>query len=206
MTPASTSDARTAPTLADAVAAADQQLAGSTAATLAAAREGAQDVSAGDRYVLLTIASASYAVLEAYVTELERIPKITPVPRVPEWVRGVTNLRGDVISVVDMRAFLGLDQTASNAARMLVVRLLTEEFSTGLLVDSVDRIVAVPPEAITPPESALDGALAPYLRGMCVVEERLVAVLDLDRLLRSPDIRQFEDTREETTDGAEVAL
>jgi len=196
-------------TLADAVAAADQQLDGPVAATVPIVREGvlaAREASQGDRYVLLSIASANYAVLEAYVTELERIPKITPVPRVPAWVRGVTNLRGDVISVVDMRMFLGLDAASSHAARMLVVRLLTEEFSTGLLVDGVERIVAVPPEAITPPESSLEGPLAPYLRGMCVIEERLVAVLDLDQLLRSPEIRQFEEIKEETTDSAEVAL
>jgi purine-binding chemotaxis protein CheW len=191
-------------TLADAVSAADQQLDGSGAAT-AAISFGTNDASQGDRYVLLSIASAHYAVLEAFVTELERIPKITPVPRVPAWVRGVTNLRGDVLSVVDMRTFLGLDPTSSHSARMLVVRLLTEEFSTGLLVDSVDRIVAVPSEAITPPESSLEGPLAPFLRGMCVIEEQLVAVLDLDQLLRSPDIRQFEELKEEM-DGAEVAL
>lgn len=201
-------DANTGGTLADAVAAADQQLDGQAAATAAIARDihGARDASQGDRYVLLSIASAHYAVLEAYVTELERIPKITPVPRVPAWVRGVTNLRGDVLSVVDMRTFLGLESTSSNSARMLVVRLLTEEFSTGLLVDSVDRIVAVPADEITPPESSLEGPLAPYLRGMCVIEEQLVSVLDLDQLLHSSEIRQFEETKEETTDGAEVAL
>jgi len=104
-----------------------------------------------------------------------------------------------------MRTLLGLDPTSSHSARMLVVRLLTEEFSTGLLVDSVDRIVAVPSEAITPPESSLEGPLAPFLRGMCVIEEQLVAVLDLDQLLRSPDIRQFEELKEEM-DGAELAL
>jgi len=199
---------QSAATLADAVAAADQQLDGPVAATAAIARDlpGVREASQGDRYVLLTIASARYAVLEAFVTELERMPKITPVPRVPSWVRGVTNLRGDVLSVMDMRSFLGLDPTSSQSARMLVVRLLTEEFATGLLVDSVDRIVAVPSDAITPPESSLEGALAPYLRGMCVIEEQLVAVLDLDQLLRSSDIRQFEGTKEETTDGAELAL
>jgi purine-binding chemotaxis protein CheW len=201
-------DANTGGTLADAVAAADQQLDGQAAATAAIARDllSAREASQGDRYVLLTIASAHYAVLKAFVTELERIPKITLVPRVPVWVRGVTNLRGDVLSVVDMRTFLGLEPTSSLSARMLVVRLLTEEFSTGLLVDSVDRIVAVPADAITPPESSLEGPLAPYLRGMCVIEEQLVAVLDLDQLLRSSEIRQFEETKDETTDGAEVAL
>ena len=192
--------------LADAIAAADGQLDGSAAATATVARDYARDGVHGHRYVLLSIASAHYAVREAFVTELERVPKITPVPRVPAWVRGVTNLRGDILSVIDMRTYLGLDASPSHSARMLVVRLLNEDFATGLLVDGVDRIVSVPPDQITPPESSLEGPLAAYLTGMCVIEERLVAVLDLDRLLRSSEIRQFEEATEETGDADTTSL
>ena len=215
---ASTTSTTSSGTLVDAIAAADGRLEGPVAATANLARETDRDAAHGHRYVLLSIASAHYAVREAFVTELERVPKITPVPHVPAWVRGVTNLRGDILSVIDMRTVLGLDPSSSHLARMLVVRLLNEDFATGLLVDGVDRIVAVPPDQITPPESSLEGPLAPYLSGMCVIDERLVAVLDLDRLLRSSDIRQFEELTDEpgdteagslaltTTDGAEGAL
>jgi purine-binding chemotaxis protein CheW len=184
-------------TLADAIAATDRQLDGPVAAAATSGRETGRDAEHGHRYVLLSIASAHYAVREAFVTELERVPTITPVPHVPAWVRGVTNLRGDILSVIDMRTFLGLDAASSHSARMLVVRLLNEDFATGLLVDSVDRIVSVPPDRITPPESSLDGPLAPYLTGMCEIEQRLVAVLDLEQLLRSPEIRQFEDANDD---------
>ena len=153
--------------LVDAIAAADSQLDGPVAATATVARQGGRNAAPGHRYVLLSIASAHYAVREAFVTELERVPKITLVPHVPAWVRGVTNLRGDILSVIDMRTFLGLDSSPSHSARMLVVRLLHEEFATGLLVDGVDRIVAI---------------------------------LDLDRLLRSSAIRQFEEHTDETGD------
>jgi purine-binding chemotaxis protein CheW len=192
-------------TLADAIAAADRQLDGSVAATTAG-RESGRDAAHGHRYVLLSIASAHYAVREMFVTELERVPKITPVPHVPAWVRGVTNLRGDILSVIDMRTYLGLESLTSHAARMLVVRLLNEDFATGLLVDGVDRIVSLPPDQITPPESSLEGPLAKYLTGMCVVEERLVAVLDLDQLLRSSEIRQFEESTDETGDAGAGSL
>jgi purine-binding chemotaxis protein CheW len=186
-------------TLFDAIAAADEQLE-VPAATTALVRDGAKDAARGERYVLLSIAAAHYAVLEAFVTELERVPKITPVPHVPAWVRGVTNLRGDILSVIDMRTFLGLEAASPHTARMLVVRLLDEEFSAGLLVDAVDRIVAVPPDGIRSPESPLEGPLAVYLSGVCMIGERLVAVLDLERLLRSSDIRQFEEPKEEPRD------
>ena len=145
------------------------------------------------RYLLLSIAGSHYAVPESSVTELERVPHVTVVPRTPAWMRGVTNVRGDIVSVIDMRSFLGLEAHQAPTARMLVVRLLDEPFATGLLVDAVDRIVTVHAGAITAPASPLEGPLAPFLSGVCEIGERLVAVLDIDRLLRSDDIRQFDE-------------
>jgi purine-binding chemotaxis protein CheW len=153
-----------------------------------------------DRYVVFTTAGAAYAVLETSVTEVGRIPKITAVPRVPEWLRGVTSLRGEVLSVVDLRVYLGLEPTSLHAGRLLVVRINArdeEELSLGLLVDTVDQIAGVAHDELRPPASPLEGALAPYLTGVVRVGERLVAALDLDLLLHSADIRQFDDRKPE---------
>ena len=178
-------------TLLVAVSAIDDRLA--IPAGRGAVSEAPRDRRHGQRFVLFTVAGTTYGVLETFVTELGRVPNITSVPNVPPWVRGVTNLRGDVLSVIDVRVFLGLDSILTHKGRMLVVRLLNEEFSVGLLVDSVDQIVSAPADDIRAPASPLEGALASYLSGVCQVAERLVAVLDLDRLLRSPEIRQFDD-------------
>jgi len=177
------------PTLVEAIAAAPS-------AAVTPVRPAGPEADRAERFVLFSIAAAHYAVAESCVTELDRVPAITPVPRVPAWLRGVASLRGDILSVVDMRTFLGLEAASPHSARMLVVRLLDEEFVAGLLVDTVDRIVAIPPADIVPPASPLDGPLAAYLRGVCTIGERLVAVLDLDRLLRASDIRQFEDGKD----------
>jgi purine-binding chemotaxis protein CheW len=179
-------------TLRDAIAAADR---GFDAAAAMPVLPDPPRPAAASRFVLFTVAAAVYAVAEDYVTELERVPRVTPVPRLPEWLRGVTNLRGEIVSVVDLRVYLGFAGHVPPTARLLVVRLLDEPFTTGLIVDAVDRIVTLRPEDITPPASPLEGALAPYLTGVCRLGERLVAVLDLDRLLRSPDLRQFEEHR-----------
>jgi purine-binding chemotaxis protein CheW len=98
--------------------------------------------------------------------------------------------------VIDTRAFIGLEFTSAYSGRMLVVRLLDEEFAVGLLVDSVEQIVTVPPDEIRPPASPLEGGLSSYLTGVCQIAGAPVAVLNLDRLLRSPEIRQFEDPRD----------
>jgi len=149
------------------------------------------------RFIRFTVGATIYAVGEAFVTELDRVPKTTLVPQTPAWLRGVTNLRGDILSVVDLRVFIGLDSTTA-AGRMLVLRLPAEDFSLGLLVDGVDDIVVIEDDAIHPPASALEGALAPFLSGMTVVNDQLVAVLDLERLLRSTDIRQFDEVQEDS--------
>ncbi len=180
-----------APSLLDAVATADAQADLRPEATVA------PEPARVARFVLFSVASTCYGVSEGFVTELRRIPKITIVPQTPSWLRGVANLRGDVLSVVDLRAYLGLDATSPHSGRMLIVRLLDEEFAVGLLVDAVDRIIALEPEDIRPPASPLEGPLAPFMTGVCVVDERLVVVLDLGRLLRSPDIRQFDEGKED---------
>lgn len=180
-------------TLLDALAE-DARVAGSLAGDAAAAPAPA---GRHDRYLVFTVAGTVYAVLETSVTEVGRIPKITPVPRVPAWLRGVTSLRGEVLSVLDLRVFLGLEATSLHAGRLLVVRVADDELSLGLLVDGVDQIAAVTAADVRPPASPLDGALAPYLAGVSHVGERLVAVLDLDALLNSADVRQFEDRKPE---------
>ncbi|MFI5178742.1 MAG: chemotaxis protein CheW [Vicinamibacterales bacterium] len=190
-------DPTTTPTLADAVWSIDERFDAQAAAPVAL-----KPAVAGPRtgrFVRFLVASTSCAVSEAFVTELDRMPKITTVPRAPSWLRGVANLRGDVLSVVDLRVFLGLDATSPHTGRMLVVRLLDEEISVGLLVDAVDQILTLNLDEVRPPASPLDGPLAPFLTGMCVAGERLIAVLDLERLLRSADIRQFDDVKEDSS-------
>jgi purine-binding chemotaxis protein CheW len=180
-----------AATLREAIATADGLL-DMPAVSLAAPAVPAHTAAAG-RFVLLSVASAHYAVPEAFVTELERVPRVTTVPRVPAWLCGVANLRGDIVSVIDLRAYLGLAPFAPATARMLVVRLLDEPFATGLIVDAVDRIVSLHAEDIKAPASSLEGPLAPFVSGVCTIGDRLIAVLDIDHLLRSPDIRQFDE-------------
>lgn len=148
------------------------------------------------RYVLFTVAGATYAIQDAFVMEVGRVPATTSVPRTPSWLRGVASLRGDIVSVIDLRTFLGLEPIVSHTARLLVVRLLGEEFCTGLLVDAIDQIASVPLDDVRPPASPLAGALADFLTGACHVAERFVAVLDVERLLRSPEIRQFDDGKD----------
>jgi purine-binding chemotaxis protein CheW len=181
-----------APTLFDALT--DERVQPEDAAIDAA--ESAAPVAPQHRLVLFVVSGTTYGVQDALVTEVGRVPKITAVPRMPAWLRGVTSLRGDIVSVVDVRTFLGLEATSLHTGRLLVVRLPDEEFSVALLVDEVQQIASVPVDAVKPPASPLEGALAPFLTGVTETGGRLVVVLDLERLLRSAEIRQFDDRRD----------
>jgi chemotaxis signal transduction protein len=84
----------------------------------------------------------------------------------------------------------------SHSGRLLVLRLLDEDFLIGCLVDRVEQIATLSADDIRPPASSLDGRLAAFLTGISVVGNRLVAVVDVERLLRAPEIRQFEDKKD----------
>jgi purine-binding chemotaxis protein CheW len=182
-------------TLLDAVTAADEQAVRDAPAAPLVSAEAPRTT----RFVLFSVASTCYAIAEPFVTELRRVPKITLVPRSPAWLRGVTNLRGDVLSVIDLRAFMGLEAVPTDTQRLVVVRLLDQEFSTGLLVDGLEQIATLEMDSVRPPASPLYGPLAPFLTGVCVADQRLIAVLDLAQLLRAPDIRQFDDRKEDAS-------
>ena len=124
-----------------------------------------------DHYVIFTSAGSSYAVLETSVTEVSRIPRLTLVPRVPDWLRGVTSLRGEVLSVVDLRVFLGLEPTSLHTGRLLVVRLTDEEFSLG--IRGIGRVVTIGGE----PVGALSVAV-PKARFDEAVQARVVDMLE----------------------------
>jgi purine-binding chemotaxis protein CheW len=146
-----------------------------------------------DQHIVFTLAGIDYAVPLAGVVEIGRTSNITLVPNVPEWVLGVANVRGDIVSMVDLATFFGLDRCDRTAdSRLLVARSLSGEMATGLVVEKVKGIRFVSENHITAPPSTLENRLTPYMRGVAEIDGRLVVLLDLDRLLLSAEMRQVE--------------
>jgi uncharacterized repeat protein (TIGR01451 family) len=157
--------------------------------------ERSKAAAAGDEqpYVIFTLLGTDYAVPIGNVVEMTRPLPATPVPNVPDWVLGVANFRGDIVSLVDFRLFLGLERPGALAdQRLLVVRDRQENTTAGLLVDGVRGMRRLPPQRFRPAATPFQNRLAPYLGGVTDFEGRLLAVLDLDQLLTSPELRQFE--------------
>ena len=145
------------------------------------------------RYVVFSVSGTEYAVPILSVNEVVRPLKITPVPNVPDWVLGVANLRGDIISVVDLRVFFG--QTAPEnipSNRMLVVHSATEDVTTGLIVDRASGIYDIPLDQIRSPSAQIEDKVTPFLHGVSEVNDRLLVVLELNQLLMSSEMQQFQ--------------
>lgn len=116
------------------------------------------------------------------VRELRGWTPTTPLPQAPEYVRGVLNLRGTVLPVIDMAVRLGLDLCEPSARHVVIVVCIGERL-VGLLVDSVCDILPVTDEAMQPtPDVAGDG-VANFVSALISVDDRMIGLLALDQLL-----------------------
>jgi len=116
------------------------------------------------------------------VREVIRVGAITRVPQVPPHVRGVTNLRGRILAVVEIRSRLGLGPAVvSPSSRIVVVDLIGR--ALGLLVDRVSQVTKVPVESVAPVPEDVASAETDYVTGVARRDARLIILLDLDRVL-----------------------
>lgn len=147
------------------------------------------------KHVLFELGETCYAIPLDNVLELQRLPRLTALPNVPEWLRGVMNLRGDILSVVDLRSLLGLpafDQPQSQ--RLVVVRSTQEEIATGWVVDRVVGVRRLAVEEAQATAPTPNGVAVRFVRGLISHDGKIVALLDVNRVLSSPEMRQFEPT------------
>ncbi|MCH9021966.1 MAG: purine-binding chemotaxis protein CheW [Planctomycetes bacterium] len=113
-----------------------------------------------------------------HVQEINRIHDITPVPYAPENVRGVINLRGEVVTVIDLRTTLQMAPAQSSHRNHIVIVNIQEE-SIGLLVDKIADVVITTAAEIEPPPANVSGVDSKYLIGVCKLEEELMVILNV---------------------------
>jgi purine-binding chemotaxis protein CheW len=118
------------------------------------------------------------------IREIRGWSKATPLPHAPEYVRGVINLRGIVLPVVDLKTRLGSGQTDATIKHVVIVVKVADR-TLGLLVDAVSDILTVTGTEIQPsPELARDGQ-SDFVEGIAVLDERMVTILNMDWLTSS---------------------
>jgi purine-binding chemotaxis protein CheW len=118
------------------------------------------------------------------VEEINRSLDWTPVPRAPHCVRGVMNLRGEVVTVLDLRTILGAGQSETTAATRNVI-VNAEGERTGLLVDRIADVVEAQRSEIHAPPANLSGVQGRFLQGVYKLESQLLVVLDIPEVLNA---------------------
>jgi purine-binding chemotaxis protein CheW len=143
-----------------------------------------QSISLNDeqQLVVLELAGESYGVDIAAVNTIIRMQEITGIPRSPEFVEGVINLRGSIIPVIDLRKRFGLAVGEyTGASRIVVVEASGQ--TIGMIVDTVSETLKLPQDSVEPPSPIITSVDSEYIRGVGKLENRLIILLDIDKVL-----------------------
>ena len=155
---------------------------------LAAPEEAAVET---EKHVVFALAEGKYAVPMELVLEVCDFTQCTPVMNVPDWILGVTNLRGDIVSVVDLRRFVAdaNELTHRPPPRSLVVAQTRQgDLTTCLAVESVLGMAQAPVNEIQTVERVFGDGLSPHTRGIYARGNELLSMLDLESLLRALEL------------------
>ncbi|MGH9720410.1 MAG: chemotaxis protein CheW [Bryobacteraceae bacterium] len=139
-----------------------------------------------DQCVLFSLDGARYALPLDDVVETGRVPAITRLPRVPSYVRGVSNLRGEIVVVFDLRSMLGLDPPATAAhGRMLLVRVGEDSQHAALIVDAIGGIGRAPAGSAQPPAGPVEDPVADVISGVIELGGEGIALIHIGKLFQA---------------------
>lgn len=135
-----------------------------------------------EQLVVFKLAREEYGVSILNVQEIKRITEITRVPYTPEFIKGVMNLRGSVLPVIDTKKRLGIENEEYTEDTRIII-LKVDEVSIGMIVDAVSEVIAIPQDKIEPPESVVARYEHSFISGVGNLENRLIILLDLVEMI-----------------------
>ena len=140
-----------------------------------------------DKFLTFTVGKEDYGLEIYHVTEIIGIQKITEVPDMPDYVKGVINLRGKVIPIMDVRKRFKFEERAYDDRTCIIVVNINET-SLGLVVDTVKEVSDIPEKDIQPPPEIAEGNRQFFIRGLGKVEDEVKILLDAEKLLTKSDL------------------
>jgi len=137
----------------------------------------------------------TYGVPITSLHEIVRVPEITAVPDAPEYMEGVINLRGKIVSVIDLRKRFGEREVSANRGNRILVVEHHGRLS-GLIVDSASEVLKIPASEIEPPPAVLQDGGLNCVTGLGKYRNRLIMLLDMNKLLEYSGVHQAKDGSE----------
>jgi len=152
-----------------------------------------RDAVQGGKFLTFLLAGEEYGLEILKVHEIMAMLPVTRVPRTPEFVRGVINLRGKVIPIIDLRRKFGMPSDA-NETCIIVVQV--RAISIGIAVDQVNEVANIATADIDPPPSFGTDVDTAFLLGMAKADGRVRLLLDIERVLTTSELDQLEATHD----------
>mgnify|MGYP006295863721 CR=1 FL=1 len=141
--------------------------------------------------IIFDIGQEKFGVKITRIHEINRMTEITELPDTSRYFAGIINLRGDIISVVDLRKRLGLENVENTEdTRIIVVEYQDDD--VGLIVDAVSEVLHIDEEEVEDPPQSMVGIKNDYLTGVVKIDDNIVNILDLDNLLASDEKIELE--------------
>ena len=135
-----------------------------------------------DKFLTFVLSGEEYGIEIRHVTEIIGIQNITEVPDMPHYIKGVINLRGKVIPVMDVRLRFGVEERAYDDRTCIIVINIDEQ-PVGLIVDRVSEVLDIPKSEVEPPPNVKRGESSRFIKGMGKVEDRVKILLNEYQLL-----------------------
>ena len=157
--------------------------------------------SADHQFLPFELDSVRYAVDILSVQEILGYSAVTRVPRAPHYVRGVMNLRGTIVPIVDLRLKLGIEPLDPHRTTAIVVTQVSGKV-VGWIVDAVSDVMSFPAESIQPVPTLENGPRARWSKGVARTAETLYVILDLVAMVGEDESRELSGAATESDDGA----
>jgi len=144
------------------------------------------------RFLTFSLGKESYGIEIRYVTEIIGIQPITEIPELPEYVKGIINLRGKIIPVMDVRLRFK-KEPKDYTDRTCVIVVDIRDVSIGLIVDSVSEVITIPKQDIVEPPQMNKGYQNRYIKSIGKVGGEVKLLLDCDMLLNEGEINELSE-------------
>ncbi|EFM13079.1 CheW protein [Paenibacillus curdlanolyticus YK9] len=144
------------------------------------------------KVIVFALGQEEYGIEVDKVRTIERMQPITRVPKTPTFIKGVINLRGIVIPVLDLRGRFGLNETEPTENSRIII-VAANEMEVGFIVDSANDVIDIDSDTIDSPPEVVGGIQAKYLQGIAKIgDKRLLVMLNLSEVLNKNEIMQLE--------------
>lgn len=150
-----------------------------------------------NKFLSFRIGREEFGVEILRVREIIGVIDVTPLPQTPAYVKGVINLRGKIIPVIELRAKLGLEPKEYTEETCIIVVEVSdggdERFHMGVIVDSVSEVIDIPRDNIEPAPRFGSNLNTSYILGMGKVKEQVLILLDIDRVMTQADLTHIAE-------------